>query len=31
MNVDVGRDFFDIARDFKDRDGRRYVCKIGAR
>jgi hypothetical protein len=31
MNVNLGRDFFDIARGFKDRDGRRYVCKIGAR
>jgi hypothetical protein len=31
MNVNVGRDFFDISGSFKDRDGRRYVCKIGAR
>jgi hypothetical protein len=31
MNVNVGRDFFDIAGSFKDRDRRRYVCKIGAR
>ncbi len=31
MNIDVGRDFFDIAGGFKDRDSRRYVCKIGPR
>ena len=31
MNIDVGRDFLDIARGFKNRDRRRYVCKIGAR
>ena len=32
MNIDVGRDFFDVARAFKDRDRRRcYVCKIGPR
>ena len=30
MNINVGRDFFDIARSFKDRDRRRYVGKIGA-
>jgi hypothetical protein len=30
MNVNVGRDFFDIAGSFKDRNGR-YMCKIGAR
>jgi hypothetical protein len=29
MNVNVWRDFLDIAGSFKDRDGRRYVCKIG--
>src|SRR5580704_4887862 len=31
MNVNVGRNFLDIAGGFKDRDGRRYVRKIGAR
>jgi hypothetical protein len=31
MNVNVRRDFLDIAGSFKDRDGRRYVGKIGAR
>ena len=31
MNVHIGRDILDIARGFKDRDGRRYVCKIGPR
>ena len=31
MNIDVGRDFLDIAGGFKDRDCRCYVCKIGAR
>ena len=30
MNIDVGRDFLDIAGGFKDRDCRCYVCKIGA-
>jgi len=29
MNVNVGRDFFDIAGSFEDRDGRCYMCKIG--
>jgi hypothetical protein len=28
MNVNVGRNFFDVAGGFKDRDGRRYVGKI---
>src|ERR1700730_11287986 len=31
MNINVRRDFFDVARGFKDRDRRRYVCKIGPR
>jgi hypothetical protein len=31
MNINVGRDFFDVAGGFKDRDRRRYVGKIGAR
>jgi hypothetical protein len=31
MNVNVGRNSFDVAGGFKDRDGRRYVGKIGAR
>jgi hypothetical protein len=31
MNVNVGRDFFDVARAFKDRDRRCYVCKLGPR
>ena len=30
MNVNVGRNFFDVAGGFKNRDGRRYVGKIGA-
>ena len=30
MNIDVGRDFLGVAGGFKDRDCRRYVCKIGA-
>ena len=31
VNINVGRDFLDVAGSFKDRDRRRYVCKIGAR
>ena len=31
MNIDIGRHFLDIAGSFKDRDRRRYVCKIGPR
>ncbi len=31
VNVNVRRDFLDIAGGFKDRDRRRYVCKIGPR
>ncbi len=30
MNVNVGRDFFDVAGSFKDRDRSGYVAKIGA-
>jgi hypothetical protein len=30
MNIDVARDFLDIAGGFKDRYCRCYVCKIGA-
>jgi hypothetical protein len=31
MNINVRRDFFDVARGLKDRDRRCYVCKIGPR
>jgi hypothetical protein len=31
VNIDIRRDFFDIARGFKDRNGCRYVRKIGPR
>ena len=31
VNIDVGRDFFDIAGGFEDRNSRRYVCQVSPR